>query len=876
MVTSGLMGLAIQWRLFPYKGITIRRLRRSCSPWPVVAPLLIAVAAMGGCKRPSTPSTTGSPPADSTADSAQPAQSRPLNPELSRIFRLIQERKTGPARVQLVKYMKTHARDGQAVFLFGLTYHREKRYAQAREHFDRAIELDPNYALTYYFRAWALYYLGELDASRASFLTHLGYQPDEPDTVFGLGLIALDQGDLDEAQRRFERAIELQEDDAAHARDLAKAHARLGDVLIERGELERARVELQRAVELFPDHYEAYYKLSRVLFRLGEPELAEAALERAPSRQAARPSGHRFSGVIDEMTPALRRLRLLLVSCLAILLNGGCDRVEPAPNAVGVAPSTRDVVVKTSAPSIHFADVTDRSGISMITTNGEQPSTQILEVNGGGLALIDYDEDGDLDLFIANGATMTDPESGPGSRLFENLGSLQFRDVTESTGIDLRRWAMGVAVGDYDADGHDDLYVTCYGPNVLLRNLGDGRFEDVTESAGVGDERWGTSAAFGDLDNDGDLDLYVVNYLQFDHANPPRGATYKGIPVMAGPHGLPAQHDVLYENLGNGRFRDITEASGCLPDEPAFGLNVAILDFDQDGRQDIFVANDSMANFLFRNLGDLRFESRGMISGIAGNYDGSMQATMGIAIGDLDGNGYPDVFTTNFSSDTNTVHLNLEGKFFDDRTKTYGLGMISRAFLGWSCGLYDFDHDGDEDLLLFNGHVYPEATLETMDSEYQQTPLLFAREGPRFELVGPEVAGSWLGETHRDRSAVFADLDGDGDIDVIVTELNGPVRVLENLASGGAWVNVRLVDDRPGVGNRHGLGSRIELSAGDRRLTRWLFSGGGFQSSGAPSVHFALPEPVADATIEVTWPDGYRQQVKPVRWGERQVVTRDG
>jgi hypothetical protein len=227
----------------------------------------------------------------------------------------------------------------------------------------------------------------------------------------------------------------------------------------------------------------------------------------------------------------------------------------------------------------------ERTGLDIVMTCGATPSTQILEVDGGGLGLIDYDGDGDLDVFVANGATMDDPEHGPGSRLYENQGGLRFRDVTAEVGISLRRWAMGVAVGDYDGDGWEDIYVTCYGPNVLLRNEG-GRFADVTDLAGVGDPRWATSSAFGDLDGDGDLDLYVVNYLRFDIADPPRLSRFKGVQVMGGPHGLPTQHDVLYENLGDGTFRDVTSAAGCLPARAGYGLGVVILDFDGDGRQD--------------------------------------------------------------------------------------------------------------------------------------------------------------------------------------------------------------------------------------------------------------------------------------------------
>ena len=524
-------------------------------------------------------------------------------------------------------------------------------------------------------------------------------------------------------------------------------------------------------------------------------------------------------------------------------------------------------------PIFRFSSLVGEAGIDMTTTSGTQPSTQILEVNGGGLALIDFDNDGDLDLFVANGATLDDPENGPGSRLYENLGNLKFQDVTAESGINLTRWAMGVAVGDYDGDRLDDLYITCYGPNVLLQNKGNGRFAEVTESAGVGDDRWGTSCAFGDIDNDGDLDLYVVNYLQFDAANPPARSHFKGVQVMAGPHGLSAQHDILYENLGDGTFRDITAAAGCLPPQPGYGLGVIILDFDLDGRQDIFVGNDSMPNYLFHNLGENRFQERGVFSGIAANIDGGEQATMGIAVADMDANGYPDLFTTNFSSDTNTLHLSLDGAFFDDRTQQYGLALISRPFLGWSCGFFDFDLDGDEDLLMFNSHVYPQATMDAMDSDYEQPPLLFARDGGRFtRLTDPQI-GPFLSQRHRDRAAVFVDLDRDGDIDVIASELNGPIRLLRNDHPGGNWLSIALKDERESSRNHRGLGSRIELTYSNGVQRRWIYCGG-FQTSIAPEAHFGLGPDIQKAAVLIVWPDGYEQRIDSLQTRMHHVITR--
>ncbi len=527
---------------------------------------------------------------------------------------------------------------------------------------------------------------------------------------------------------------------------------------------------------------------------------------------------------------------------------------------------------KTIKP-IHFTDITEESGIDMIWTSGNTPSTQIVEVKGGGVALIDYDNDGDLDVFIPNGATMASPTVGPGCKLFKNNGNMKFEDVTEAAGLMFNRWGIGVAVGDYDSDGNDDIYIACYGENALLRNLGDGTFEETTQAAGVGGSAWSAAVAFGDLDGDGDLDLYVANYLKFDVNNPPPSGMFKGASVFKGPRGLQPEQDVVYENLGDGTFRDITTESGCKKLEPAFGLGVVILDFDRDGRQDIYVGNDSTPNFLYINQGDLKFKEIGIKSGIALNIDGSDQSTMGIAIGDISGSGYADVFTTNFSNDTNTLHINKSGTFFDDETRRYGVGMLSFSYVGWAAGFYDLDHDADEDLVLFNGHVYPNASVRTMDSTYLEPPMLYKRDGSRFVRIADDSAGEWLRDQHCDRGAAFGDLDNDGDIDIVVVELQGHFRVLRNDAISETdakqrkeWLIVQL--EPPS------LGSRIEMRTSDNLQTRWIYSGGSFASASAQYAHFGIPSGIEKVDILIVWPDGREEKIDDVPTGQHLVVQR--
>jgi hypothetical protein len=376
--------------------------------------------------------------------------------------------------------------------------------------------------------------------------------------------------------------------------------------------------------------------------------------------------------------------------------------------------------------------------------------------------------------------------------------------------------------------------------------------------------------------------LFVANYLAFDPRNPPPRSNFKGATVMRGPHGLPKVQDLLYENLGDGHFRDITAAAGCVVPEPGYGLGTVILDFDDDHRPDIFVANDSTPNFLFHNKGicdpnpsrqrGACFEEIGMLSGIATNIDGTTQASMGIGNADVDDNGLPDVLTINFSSDTNTLHLNQKGPFFEDRTAQYGLGLVSRPFLGWGTGFYDFDGDGDEDLFISNGHVFPEAATQNIDSPYEQTPLLFERRGPRFERITDKASGEVMQRAMRGRAAAFGDIDGDGDIDIILSILNGPITVIRNDAPPRDWL---IVGCNAGPKNQRGLGCKVEVMSEGKTQRRWIYGGGSFQASSAQYAHFGLGEPRGRRVkLRVTWPDGAADEFDDIAAGNLVTVER--
>ncbi len=741
-----------------------------------------------------------------------------LDSALNAAHHAIQERRYDEARVALAGYLKSGgARPAQAEFLIGLSYREQRSNAEALAHFDRCAELEPGYLANLYYRGMCALDLGQVPKARASFEAYLAAEPQKTEVLFGMALVELEEGRNPEAAKHLEQTVALARKRFANAkedtdakRDLGRYLARLGDAYTRTNELDKARAALEQSIPLLPDLQEPRAKLQHVL------EL----------------------------------------------------------QAEGAAPGALSSNGAAASRPIRFTDVTAQSGIDFGLTSGRFPPTQILEVKGGGMALVDYDNDGDEDLFVPNGAYLDAPENGPGARLYENLGGLKFRDVTKELGLDFHRWGQGVAVGDFDGDGFDDLYVACFGKDALLHNEGGKRFVEITDAAGLGDKLWSTGAACGDLDGDGDLDLYVANYLVFDPAHPPSKQDFHKVEVFGGPLTLTPEPDVLYENLGDGHFRDASESSGIHAVKPGLGLGALILDFDGDGKQDVFVGNDSTPKFFFHNLGGLRFEEIGTRAGLALNADGAAQATMGIAVGDLNGDGQPDIFTTNFADDTNTLFVSVPGRaLWSDATQSYGLGAVSRPFVGWATWFADFDQDGDEDLVVFNGHVYPQATPATMNSSFKQTPLLFSRAGSRFERVLPDTAGAWLAEEHVDRSAVFGDLDGDGDIDMIVAGIDGKLRVLRNDVSGGHWLEVALHDGRKESKNHRGLGAKLTLTSGSAKQTRWIFSGGSYQAASSTRAHFGLPgaDPIS---LEVRWPDGLVQRLADIAVDRTLVVNR--
>jgi len=505
-----------------------------------------------------------------------------------------------------------------------------------------------------------------------------------------------------------------------------------------------------------------------------------------------------------------------------------------------------------------FPDVAREAGLTLVNVSGGGTNDYIVEANGNGAAFFDYDNDGDMDLLITNGSTLTGGSNsgGPMAALYENDGGA-FNDVTTEARIDSRGWAFAVCVADYDNDGHQDFYLTAYGANRLYRNNGNGTFEERALEAGLADMRWGSNCAFGDHDRDGFVDLYVAHYLDFDVESIARRGTeacvYMGtLPVFCGPRGLEATPDVLYRNTGDGTFLDVSASSG-ISGNAYFGLGVVFSDFDGDAWPDIYVANDSVPNLLFHNDGG-RFEEVGLLSGAALNLYGTSQAGMGIAVGDYDGDADMDIYVTNFADDTNTLYENLGDMFFSDVTAASGASRVSRPNVGWGTAFLDLDNDGWLDLFVANGHVYPDIDTLTEASHYRQPKEVYRNRGDKtFEGITARLDGDLM-TPHSSRGAAFGDYDNDGDIDVVVVNAGEPPSLYRN--DGGNrnhWIGFHLVGTS---GNRDAIGARIEIDAGGRTQAGEVRSGGSYLSHNDMRVHFGLGDVTTVDRVRVRWPGG--------------------
>jgi hypothetical protein len=525
-----------------------------------------------------------------------------------------------------------------------------------------------------------------------------------------------------------------------------------------------------------------------------------------------------------------------------------------------------------------FSDVAKEAGITLMNIHGGTAKDYIIEANGNGAAFFDYNNDGKLDVLIVNGSTLDHYKNGgdPLVALYRNDGD-RFTDVTASAGLQTRGWGMGVCVADYDNDGYSDFYITAYGPNALFHNNGDGTFSDVTSAARVGDTHWSTGCAFGDYDRDGNVDLYVANYVAFSEKTvAARGKSnlcrYMGADVFCGPIGLTGEADVLYRNNGNGTFTDVTLAAG-IKDPNYYGFAVVFNDFDNDGWPDIYVANDSQPNLLFRNKRNGTFEEVGLVSGTALSESGRAQSGMGVATGDYDGNGYLDIFVTNFAGDTNTLYRNLGNMLFVDSTVAAGLGEIALPYLGWGTSLSDLDNDGWLDIFVANGHVYPQVDSLNVGQRYLQRKELYRNLGDgKFHEIARDVSADFLAGKSA-RGSAIGDYDNDGDLDILTVNLNDRPSLYRNDGSNGNhWIAFKLEGTRS---NRDAIGARVEIEAGGRKQISEVRSGGNYLSQDDMRIHFGLREARRVDRVRIRWPNGNTEELGGFD-ADRYVTIREG
>src|SRR5712692_7231023 len=518
-------------------------------------------------------------------------------------------------------------------------------------------------------------------------------------------------------------------------------------------------------------------------------------------------------------------------------------------------------------PVAHFTDVAQQAGLTApVIFGGENAKKFIIETTGTGVAIFDYDNDGWPDIFIVNGTKLEGLPSAmaPTSHLYHNNHDGTFTDVTRTAGLTHTGWGQGVCVGDYDNDGFADLFVTYYGKNVLYHNNGNGTFTDVSDKAGVGGsgKAWGSGCAFVDYDRDGKLDLIVANYVDFDLSSAPAPGqlatcVWKGIPVMCGPRGLPGAKNILYHNKGDGTFEDVTAKAHIDRTDGHYALSISTLDFDEDGWPDIYVACDSTPSILYRNNHDGTFTDVAVTAGAAFNEDGREQAGMGSTVADYNGDGHLDIFNTNFSDDTSTLYRNNGDGTFTDATAEAGLGLYTQ-YLGWGTMFFDFDNYGWPDLILVNGHVYPEVDKQHLGISYKEPRILYHNNGDATVTDVSAAAGAGITTAASSRGLALGDVWNDGKISAVISNMNDRSSLLVNqIRTPNHWITIHTVGTKS---NRDGIGARIRVKTASRILVDEVRSGSSYNSNSDMRVHFGLGPATKIEWVEVRWPSGITER----------------
>jgi len=549
-------------------------------------------------------------------------------------------------------------------------------------------------------------------------------------------------------------------------------------------------------------------------------------------------------------------------------------RVNPGVQAAiaVLLAATNFIALRAADPPFRFVDVASQSGITLLNIAGTKSKNYLIDSTGNGAAFLDYDRDGDMDVLIVNGSSLARMKTGGDQMvaLYRNDGRGHFSDVTASSGLTRRGWGMGTCVADYDNDGFPDIYVTAFGPGVLWHNTGRGTFTETGQAADTG---WSTGCAFGDYDRDGFVDLYVARYLSMEWEkfapNGERTCRFMTIAIPCGPKPLRGEPDVLYHNTGKGTFVDATKSAGVSIQGGHYGFGVLFSDLDEDGWPDIYVASDSVPSLFFRNLRNGTFSEEALRAGIAVSGDGREQAGMGIDAGDYDGDGHLDLIKTHFSQDYTTLYKNMGGGLFADTSVRAGMRL--GPHLGWGVGLVDLDQDGRLDVFVSNGHIYPNID-ETGTSTYLQKKQLYWNVGGgRFSEVSRQVGGPLL-EEKSSRGTAFGDYDNDGDLDVLVVNMDDRPTLLRNDTAGGNWLTVRLEGT---TSNRDGIGARVTLEAAGVRQTSEVRSGGSYLSHNDVRVHFGLGTARQVDRLAIRWPSG-RMDTASGLMSNRFYIAREG